>query len=226
MTEAYEETLFRMIEDYWVNDPRTLQKAIGPSGLGTDCFHCLGAMLAQEPKVESPEDGWRSFVGKCVHEGLAKAAARYNRVHTDRFLIEERVHVGRIGTLEVHGNADVFDTWTSRVIDWKVTGNKTIASVKEGRWPPTYTGQADIYGYGFEELGMNVEGTTILFLPLEKWYMRQGAVIHRPYDRANAEACLKRARDIQELLDTRGPAYVLPRLKRKAGCYTCPKYAR
>lgn len=35
-----------IIEDHITNQPRSLQKEIGPSELGTDCLHCLAARLA------------------------------------------------------------------------------------------------------------------------------------------------------------------------------------
>ena len=43
-----------IIEDHITNQPRSLQKEIGPSELGTDCLHCLAARLAGWEKRQSP----------------------------------------------------------------------------------------------------------------------------------------------------------------------------
>lgn len=55
-----------IIEDHITNQPRSLQKEIGPSELGTDCLHCLAARLAGWEKRQSA--AWLPFIGTCVHE--------------------------------------------------------------------------------------------------------------------------------------------------------------
>lgn len=224
---AYEAVLFGLIERHMEVDPRTLQKTIGPSGIGTECFHCLGCMLAQEPKLETVEDRWLTYIGKAVHEQLA-AAAMYdnNKLATPRWLVEHRVRPGLIGSVPLEGNADLFDLDENRVIDWKIVGDNTLAKVRQGRVEPTYLKQIDTYGLGFEHAGYDVKNTTIMFLPRNRFRLREGIAVHRPYDRENALAALKRANDIHILLLTHGADYVLPRLKRAPGCYDCVRYPR
>ena len=55
-----------IIEAHIANQPRSLQKEIGPSELGTDCLHCLAARLAGWEKRQSA--AWLPFIGTCVHE--------------------------------------------------------------------------------------------------------------------------------------------------------------
>jgi hypothetical protein len=225
---AYESILFDMVERYIDNDPRTLQTAIGPSGAGSTCYHCLGAMIAEEPRLETSEDRWLSFIGKAVHDHLAKACEFDNAgaENPGRWLVEQRVRPGMILDQPLEGNSDCFDTWEGRVIDWKVVGDRTLNDVRQGYVSDTYLNQADLYGLGFEGLGWKVTNTTIMFLPRNRYRLREGIPVHRPYNRMNAVASLKRCNDIAALLREHGAAYVLPRLKRDPSCKDCPRYAR
>jgi hypothetical protein len=216
-----------MIEQHMAVDPRTLQKTIGPSGIGTDCYHCLGCMIAQEPKLESNEDRWLTYIGKAVHEQLAKAAEYDNQVRgRPRWLVEERVRPGLILDDPLEGNADAYDLDEDRVIDWKVVGDNTLNKVSHGYVSPTYLKQIDTYGLGFEEAGYPVKDTTIMFLPRNRFRLREGIPVHRPYNRQNALNALRRANDIALLGKEHGWDHVLPRLKRDPQCYDCPRYAR
>lgn len=224
---AYESVLYDLIEQHMAADPRTLQTAIGPSGVGTDCFHCLGAMIAEEPSLETNEDRWLTYIGKAVHEQLAKAAELANtRLEVPRWLVEHRVRPGMILDRPLEGNADCYDRDEGRVIDWKVVGDATLAKVRRGLVSPTYLRQIDTYGLGFENEGYEVNHTTIMFLPRNRYRLREGIAVHRPYDQENALATLKRANDIATLLRDRGADYVLPRLKRDPNCLDCPRFAR
>ena len=55
----------RIIEQHVLNQPRGLQKEIGPSELGTDCLHCLAARLAGWERHQTV--AWLPFIGTCVH---------------------------------------------------------------------------------------------------------------------------------------------------------------
>jgi hypothetical protein len=228
---AYEADLYDMIQEDIDNDERTLQIEMGPSGLGTPCYHCLGAGLALEPKVEDPEARWLSYIGKCVHTGLQKAAERQNAKYTaqgleTRWLTEQRVVVGDVGPRSVEGNSDVYDMLKDVVVDWKVVGNKTLEYVRRYGASEVYKRQIQLYGRGFEELGLQPKKVCIVFLPREKFKMRDGFVYFEDYDPRSAEETLKRANDIWDLGMKHGWDYVLPRLKREKGCRDCTKYAR
>lgn len=224
---AYEATLFEMIERHIDAAPRTLQTAPGPSGLGTDCYHCLGALLAREPKMETAKDRWLTFIGQCVHEGLANACHADNTARTSpRWLVEQRVQVGHVGTDMIEGNSDAYDLDDDSVVDWKVVGNKTLATVARYGASATYLRQVDLYGLGMKNAGHTPKWTNIMFLPREKYRIREGILVRRPWDEANAHATLKRANDIIALLAEHGIDYVLPRLKRLPGCRDCERYAR
>ena len=65
-----EPLLWSEIQQIIVNNinsaPRSLQKTIGPSELGTDCVHCLAAKLAGWKQIKGA--AWLPFIGTCVHE--------------------------------------------------------------------------------------------------------------------------------------------------------------
>jgi hypothetical protein len=223
---AYEEMLFGIIEDDIAGDERTQQKRIGPSGLGTLCYHCLGCMIAEVPKKESVADRWLTFIGRCVHTGLEKALVRRNRkLGFERFLPEHKVFVGNVGDIRVTGTTDFYDTVEHVVGDWKVVGKNTLNKVRRGDVSETYLGQADLYGLGLSMEGLEPEKTCIMFLPRDLFHVREGVAVIRDWDKANALACLKRANDIKALMDLHGTENVIRQLKRKPGCYDCPRYA-
>lgn len=224
---AYEETLYAVAEQYMAVDPRTLQTAPGPSGLGTDCYHCLGALLAREPKIEEPGDGWLTFIGKCVHEGMARACEYDNQQRgTPRWLIEQRVTVGTVGDETIEGNSDAYDLEDDGVVDWKITGANTIARVRRYGPSMVYLRQVHLYGLGMKNAGLNPRWVNIMFLPREDRRMRGGILVRMPWEEEIALATLKRADDIARLGKEHGWDYVLPRLKRDPHCFDCVRYAR
>lgn len=222
---AYEETLYEILEDYMGQDKRTLQRRIGPSGLGNTCWHCLAAALAELPKQESVADHWLAFIGKAVHYQAERAVkARNRKLGYNRFLSEHPVWVGNVGDIKVTGSLDLFDTDERVVSDFKVVGDATLREVIKGNCPTTYLKQIDLYGLGLEHEGYAPERTCILFLPRNRFRMRDGIAVVRPWDRDNAMETLRQANDIWKLLQEHGPEYLIPRLKRAPGCYDCKRY--
>lgn len=117
-----------IIEAHIANQPRNLQKEIGPSELGTDCLHCLAARLAGWEKHQSA--AWLPFIGTCVHsrfEHLFNGRKDEFTVPDDdggepwavkRFDAERHVDVGSIhglhGHQRIHGSIDLYDAETTR----------------------------------------------------------------------------------------------------------------
>lgn len=60
-----------IIEHATLNDERSLQTEIGPSGLGTPCVRKLAHRLANTPPANTEQAPWRPFVGRAVHVQLA-----------------------------------------------------------------------------------------------------------------------------------------------------------
>lgn len=223
---AYENMFYDMIEDSMANDSRTLQRAVGPSGIGTECYHCLGCMIAQVPKMESRQEIWNQWLGKAGHDRMEQILQGVNEdAGMELFLTEKRVPVGWVGDFLLEGSADCYDVQNEVVIDWKFPGDNTLRKVKSGKISPTYRTQAHCYGMGFENLGYPVSRVMVLFLPRNARTVREAVPFIEQYDPNVALAALKRADDIYRLMYEYGSKNVIPRLKRAPGCYDCSRYA-
>lgn len=217
--------LLWIIRDTISNHPRSLQKRIGPSEIGTPCTRRLGHKLAGTPERERGTP-WRPTVGTAVHAWLEHAIADYEvpRIHAgyeQRFHIEQRVNVGDIDGTEITGSCDLFDAVTGVVVDHKIVGP---TSLKKYRGGPnhTYRVQAHLYGLGWVNAGHTVNHVAIWALPAAG-ELHQAVFWHEPYDPAVAHAALKRADAIAKAGRLAGWAAVLPQLDTADDfCSGCP----
>lgn len=175
------------------NDPRSLQRAIGPSELGTPCDACLVLKLAG---VEEKRSGgaWLPTVGKAVHQWLEDVFLGVNeQLGRTRFLVEARVAVGSVAGVEVTGSSDLFDLDTGTVTDWKITGDATQKKVKAAGDSLVYNRQKHLYGRGFARRGLTVTTVQTAYLPRNKPSLRDAVIVPEPYDEAIAAATVARA---------------------------------
>lgn len=204
--------------------PRSLQKVIGPSEVGNPCDHCLVASIWGVPKADG--DGWLATVGTGVHAWLDEAFSTGPDRH--RWLTEHRTVAGTIAGRELAGTSDLFDLWTGTVIDHKVVGATTLRKVMTGDLPAEYVVQRQVYGLGFERLGLVVRHVAIAFLP------RNAPLEHlhwdvAPYDREMALAAIDRAERLYQAsvpyaVDQDALLAYIATLPRAAGCRSCGKY--
>lgn len=208
-----------IIEAHITNQPRNLQKEIGPSELGTDCLHCLAARLAGWEKRQSA--AWLPFIGTCVHERFEHLFNSRNDVFTvsdddeegdiwavkavERFEAEKHVDVGEIhglhGQSKVHGSIDLYDAANHMTIDWKITGTTTIRNVKANGPSQQYRIQASLYGIGLENDGEPCEKNAIYFLPRNSVSLADALPIEFDFDPKPGRWALSRAQLIVNLLD-------------------------
>jgi hypothetical protein len=224
----YKKHLIYVIAEDDADRPRTLQRRIGPSGIGHPCHFCLGAMLAMIPKVDESTyaDCWPAFVGTAVHKRLERVYERQNRrLGTTRYLTEQTVTCGTIGDWELVGSCDLFDLPTGKVTDFKVQGDKPIAKFARDGISQVYRVQMHTYGLGMVNAGHVVTKSGLLILAKSKNFLKDAVYYAEPWDWKVAEAAIKRADVIQRAGDADGWGYVLPRLKHLDGCWDCGKYA-
>lgn len=204
-----------IIEDHITNQPRSLQKEIGPSELGTDCLHCLAARLAGWDKRQSA--AWLPFIGTCVHERfehLFNSRKDEFTVPDDdggepwavkRFEAERQVDVGAIhglhGMSRVHGSIDLYDAETGMTIDWKITGTTTLRNVKANGPSQQYRVQASLYGIGLENDGEPCKRNAIYFLPRNSVSLNDALPIEMDFDPKPGKWALGRAQLMANLLD-------------------------
>lgn len=209
-----------IIEDHISNQPRSLQKEIGPSELGTDCLHCLAARLAGWDKRQSV--AWLPFIGTCVHERfeqLFDENREMTTIHvpdegsgvgdhdetTSRFEAEKTVHVGEIhglhGLQKIRGSIDLYDAENHTTIDWKITGTTTIRNVKANGPSQQYRIQASLYGIGLENDHLECKRNAIYFLPRNNVSLADALPVEFAFDPQPGRWALSRAQLIVNLLD-------------------------
>ncbi|PYG00188.1 hypothetical protein SAMN05216184_104127 [Georgenia satyanarayanai] len=226
--------LRQTIEHEIVNQPRSLQKRIGPSELGTPCDHCLAAKLAGWTRTD---DGvpWLPYVGTAMHAQLEELFIRSendrNAVHTTgrRYLAEQPVMVGHIGGEEIWGSTDLLDLHVGMTVDWKLVGVTTLRAAKRGP-SPVYRTQADLYAKGWNDAGIRVDHVAIAYLPRNAVSLNDAIWWTAPHDRARAEAALERANRLHTNLTALASISVEARdawitaLPRDPGCHDCSRF--
>jgi hypothetical protein len=207
------------------NTPRTLQTRIGPSEVGNPCDACLISKLAGIPERREPGTSWLPFIGTAVHEQLALFFADANEgQRRARFLIETTVSVGDIGGEDITGHADLYDTLTGEVTDWKIVGVTKLRDVKRTGLPGVdYRVQAHLYGYGFTRRGLPCQRVRVAFLPRNATTLVDAVIWHEPYDQAIAFQALDRARQFAGWIATYG-ADTLLQSAHHIGGHSCRRY--
>lgn len=192
--------------------PRNLQLAIGPSGVGSPCARKVGYGLLQIPKLNPiAEPNWKAYVGQGVHLNLEGAMDRYNLAnalyigHTERFYVETPLQCGEIAGVPLVGHCDVYDRVSATVIDWKTCGPTMLKHYRANGPGSTYKSQAHLYGRGWSRyLGLPVDRVMLVFFP-RQGELRETHFWDEPYDEQIAVAALNRADAIAATITALGP---------------------
>lgn len=215
-----------VLEHAIVNDERTLQTALGPSEIGTDCDRCLIHMLSDAKSEEGVP--WLPTIGRAVHEWAEMALIRHlMTTGTDRYIPEGRVAVGQLRGVDITGSSDVLDVHTGTVIDYKLVGTTTLKKVKAAKGHPglTYARQANLYGRGWALAGYDARSVAVWFLPRNGMRISDGHIWQTPYDEQVALDALKRANDLASWIDAFGVATVLAGAPPHTGTeFSCERY--
>jgi hypothetical protein len=208
------------------NAPRTLQRAIGPSEIGSPCALKIGHKLAgTAPCNASPyADGLKATFGTGMHSWLAETFAVLNAGWPARWLIEQRVDIAHLPGLDLAGTCDLFDRVSATVVDWKTTTVKRIRDYRANGPGQQYRIQAHCYGLGWVNRGEPVERVALLFIPRDG-LLSQSYYWTEDYDPALALAAAQRVSGIATALALAPVADVLRMLPRAADyCTFCPYY--
>lgn len=231
-----------LIEDSIKNAPRSLQKRIGPSEIGTDCDHCLAAKLAGWETVE-PEIAWLPFIGTCVHEHYERLFTELNTIEerntgTPAFLTERTVTVGQLDGVDITGSTDLYMpdqagfAEQGMTVDWKIVGKTTLDEAKRlGRPSQRYIVQAMLYARGWNNAGYPTSHVSVYFQPRNAMSLRRdGFFWIAPYDERIALDALDRAQTILNTLHALEAISLEARdnwissQPRASHCWDCPKY--
>jgi hypothetical protein len=200
----------QILRDAMANQPRSLQKELGPSELGTDCLHCLAAKLAGWDQHDS-SDGWVPWVGTSVHEKHERLFRHLEGYMMDtdsnplRWKPEYPVTVGHLsglaGGYDIIGHIDLWDRKTNSTIDWKVVGPTTLKLAKANGASQTYLIQASLYGIGLMNEGEKVERSCIFFLAKTGGSLDDAYPLEFAFDPEPGYWALRRANLLATLLD-------------------------
>jgi len=202
--------------------PRSLQKAPGPSELGSPCARRIGYKLLGMPRNDQ-RPNWKATVGTGVHLWLAEAFAADNE-REPRWLIETKVGVGFADRHNITGHCDLYDIKTGTVIDHKTAGPTMLKKYKKQGAGQQYETQGHLYGRGWQLKGFPVKQVMITFLP------RQGELDDmyiwgpHPYDEQIAIDALQRVAGIQAAIDVLGWEALAALPTAEAYCVFCDYY--
>lgn len=233
---ATSESIEALLTNAILNQPRSLQRTIGPSEIGTECDHCLAAKLAgwQETQSGIP---WASTVGTAIHALLedfidnkeAKDAS-HGGPYPNRYVTEYKVTVGQIGGVNISGSIDCLDLQNGTTIDWKCVSPSSLASYKRKGASPVYRTQAHLYAKGCNDAGIRVERVSICFLPRSSNNFYDRFWWSEPYNPELAAAALSRANQLHanltafESISVDARDRYITGLPRASGCYSCARF--
>lgn len=211
-----------VLADLDANRPRSLQRTLGPSELGTPCQRQIAMKLAGVTR--RPEDTrppWAPMQGTAIHTLMEEALRFHNaQLGRERWIVEADLTIdpGLPDPDPVHhvdpirGHGDAFDTDTGTVVDWKYVGITTLRDVKRKTVPneqlvkPEYRTQAHLYGLGHENAGRDVRYVRLVFLARSHDYA-DSTEWTEPYNREIADmAVMRYYATIQLLIDLGLPA--------------------
>lgn len=205
------------------NAPRSLQRRVGPSEVGTPCARQLGYKVSDHPPApgrDTMHDPWPSILGTATHAWLAEAFELAN-VTAERegkaapWHLEQRVDVG----LGLNGSCDCFHEPSGVVLDWKILGDTQYRKYTTEGPSETYRVQAHCYGLGWLRAGYVVNRVGIGFFGRAK-KLSDLHIWSEPFDLDVALRALKRLRTVQQLVASGVEPTRLP-IAPGGACYFC-----
>jgi len=158
----------RVAVEHSVNSPRSLQRPLGPSELGTECDRQVVGKMAGVRRENEVVDPWPSIVGVAVHRWLADAFTTDNlRTGVLRWVAEQRV--SPYPGYEYDGTADLYDAQEFAVVDHKCLSDDSLDKIRSATGPPRrYFVQLLLYGLGYRHLGLPVRRVALVIWPRTK----------------------------------------------------------
>jgi hypothetical protein len=170
MTELGAEVCARFKETFYsyVNrqepDNRASQSHVGPSEVGTPCDRRLAMSLMRCVPVNPGGDGWPSFVGTCVHAGLAEMFMWAGK-HTGRYAVE--LPLTFPSDVMPRGKGDLLDRTMCLFADHKLMGRWSLESLRTKGPSEMYRVQVHLYAWAARRAGETVDNVAIVGWPRE-----------------------------------------------------------
>lgn len=227
--EVYRREILTYIQRKIDEHPRSAQKQIGPSEVGS-CETKVAWKLAYGGDSDR-EGGWAAAKGSIIHKWLDEEVFAHGPSlmpdGTQRWFSDMKLDP--VVDWVNGGTLDLYDRLHETVLDWKVVGDWSMKNVRTNKLSPSYYVQANIYGYGLEKMGYPVRRVALMFLPAgtdELHGAGRGAVLKTwPYERQVAIDGLNNIKRIQNIIDVAGIAKAIEVLpKRSDFCSGCPAF--
>jgi hypothetical protein len=209
--------------------PRSVQRHLGPSELGSVCDRQVISKMCGEPVTNHVNDPWPSVVGTAVHAWLAEKFENENRLSgVQRWLTEQRV----IPHPAYPGTSDVYDAVTRTTVDWKILGPTSLAKLQRPEGPPQrYVVQLLLYAWGWRNAGYRVDRVAICGLPRTASSLAEMYVWDRYLTPADDQAVIgilqlteARRAAAQLVLNGQVPITQIKRTPGSDECYFCSYY--
>lgn len=120
------------------NQPRSLQRRIGPSEIGDPCPKALLHKLNGDEETDRGV-AWKAWVGTGIHAMLEQTFTNPDAVGQNpdrdggpRYLLEQRVTVGHVDGQPVTGSCDLFDRESGTIVDWKALAINELVATPDG----------------------------------------------------------------------------------------------
>ena len=185
------------IVDMVTNQPRSLQREIGPSELGTQCLHCLVKKLTGHGSGQIRDVAWLPFIGTSVHAQLERMFGGLDGYETERTVLVGNLTDAR----PITGSIDLWDEHNSATCDWKIVGNSTLDDARRHGPSQQYKIQASLYGIGMSHTHP-VAASCIFYLPRNQPSLDAAWIYECPFDPRPGQWALARARLILTLYDS------------------------
>lgn len=203
------------------NAPRSLQRSIGPSEVGSPCRRRLAYKLLGATPVNVGGDPFASWAGTQMHEGMEVAMTLANAGEPDiRWVTESRVHV----TDTLAGSADLIDRKLLAVVDHKFVGKTSHDRARRHGPSEQYRIQANLYAHGLRKEGVPIEHVVIAYWLRTGFKTSDLHVWAEPYNEQVALDALAALDALRALVDTTGwnALAILPAVD--AHCTFCPMW--
>ena len=190
-------TVREHIVDMVTNQPRSLQREIGPSELGTQCLHCLVKKLTGHGSGQIRDVAWLPFIGTSVHAQLERMFGGLDGYETERTVLVGNLTDAR----PITGSIDLWDEKNGATCDWKIVGNSTLDDARRHGPSQQYKIQASLYGIGMSHTHP-VAASCIFYLPRNQPSLDAAWIYECPFDPRPGQWALARARLILTLYDS------------------------
>jgi uncharacterized Zn-finger protein len=184
-----------IFRSYSTRMARNVQNTLGPSEIGTPCDRRLAMSAMHVPPVNPGMDGWASFVGTCIHTGLAEMF-QWADSNTGRFAVE--VPLKFPSEVVPHGTSDLLDRVLCMVDDHKAMGRFSLDKLRTQGISPLYRTQLNVYGYGQRLKGEKITHIALIAWPREQNSLADLYVVVEPYDPDIAHTAIRRAEQIAQ----------------------------